>query len=65
MMDLFVIAFMVALIDRGRIMDFTPGPGAIAFGIVVVLTMLATEFLDTRLIWDHHERQTRPTLTDN
>ncbi|WBA13550.1 paraquat-inducible protein A [Salinivibrio proteolyticus] len=59
MMDLFVIAFMVALVDRGRIMDFTPGPGAIAFGIVVVLTMLATDLLDTRLIWDHHERQTR------
>ncbi|WBA09859.1 paraquat-inducible protein A [Salinivibrio kushneri] len=64
MMDLFVIAFMVALVDRGRIMDFMPGPGAIAFGLVVVLTMLATEFLDTRLIWDHHERQTRHTLTD-
>ncbi|SIN85495.1 paraquat-inducible protein A [Salinivibrio sp. ES.052] len=64
MMDLFVIAFMVALIDRGRIMDFTPGPGAIAFGIVVVFTMLATEFLDTRLIWDHHEQQTKRPLTD-
>jgi paraquat-inducible protein A len=28
------------------------GPGAIAFGAVVVLTMLAAEAFDPRLIWD-------------
>ncbi|WP_434360665.1 paraquat-inducible protein A [Parasalinivibrio latis] len=55
MMDLFVIALMVALIDRGQILDFTPGPGAVAFGLVVVLTMLAAESLDSRLIWDKNE----------
>lgn len=53
-MDLFVIAIMMTLIDRGRILDFTPGPGAIAFGVVVVLTMLATESFDPRYIWDNH-----------
>ncbi|MEI8595660.1 paraquat-inducible protein A [Photobacterium sp. Hal280] len=57
MMDLFVIALMVTLIDRGQILDFTPGPGAIAFAIVVVLTMLAAESLDSRLIWDNYDKQ--------
>lgn len=55
MMDLCVIAIMVSLIDRGNLLDFTPGPGAIAFGLVVVLTMIAAESLDSRLIWDKHE----------
>ena len=58
-MDLFVIAIMVALIDRGQILDFTPGPGAIAFAVVVILTMLAAESLDSRLIWDKYEQRTK------
>ncbi|MDX1301728.1 paraquat-inducible protein A [Photobacterium sp.] len=58
-MDLFVISLMVALIDRGQILDFTPGPGAIAFAVVVVLTMLAAESLDSRLIWDNYEQRTK------
>ncbi|MBV7296867.1 PqiA/YebS family transporter subunit [Enterovibrio paralichthyis] len=57
MMDLCVIAIMVSLIDRGNLLDFTPGPGAIAFGLVVVLTMIAAESLDSRLIWDKHEQR--------
>lgn len=57
MMDLFVISIMVALIDRGQILDFTPGPGAVSFGIVVVLTMFAAESLDSRLIWDNYEQR--------
>ncbi|KLV03784.1 paraquat-inducible protein A [Photobacterium aquae] len=59
MMDLFVISIMVALIDREQLLDFTPGPGAIAFGVVVVLTMLAAESLDSRLIWDNYEHRTK------
>lgn len=55
MMDLFVISIMMTLVDRGQILDFTPGYGAVAFAIVVILTMLATESLDPRLIWDHKE----------
>ncbi|SKA53476.1 paraquat-inducible protein A [Enterovibrio nigricans] len=56
MMDLCVIAIMVSLIDRGNLLDFTPGPGAIAFGLVVVLTMISAESLDSRLIWDKYEQ---------
>ncbi|NLS12545.1 paraquat-inducible protein A [Vibrio sp. SM6] len=52
MMDLFVITIMMTLVDRGQILDFTAGHGAIAFGVVVVFTILAAESLDPRLIWD-------------
>ncbi len=51
-MDLFVISIMMSLVDRGQILDFTPGYGAVAFGMVVVFTMLAAESIDPRLIWD-------------
>jgi paraquat-inducible protein A len=51
-MDLFVISIMMTLVDRGQILNFTPGFGAVAFGAVVVLTMLATDSFDPRLIWD-------------
>ncbi|KLV06872.1 paraquat-inducible protein A [Photobacterium ganghwense] len=63
MMDLFVISIMVTLIDRDQLLDFTPGPGAIAFGVVVVLTMLAAESLDSRLIWDNYEQRTQQPTT--
>ncbi|MFD2176579.1 paraquat-inducible protein A [Veronia pacifica] len=57
MVDLCVIAMMVSLVDRGQLLDFTPGPAAIAFGLVVVLTMISADSLDSRLIWDEHERK--------
>ncbi|AUI86170.1 paraquat-inducible membrane protein A [Vibrio azureus] len=50
-MDLFVISIMMTLIDRGQILDFIPGYGAVAFGAVVVFTMLAADSLDPRCIW--------------
>ncbi len=56
-MDLFVISIMMTLVDRGQILDFTPGYGAVAFGVVVVLTMLAAESIDPRLIWDQAQTQ--------
>ncbi len=56
-MDLFVISIMLTLVDRGQLLDFTPGYGAIAFGMVVVLTLLAAESLDPRLIWDNYPQE--------
>lgn len=52
MVDVFVVAILVALIRAGSLMSITPGPAALAFGAVVVLTMLAAMTFDSRLIWD-------------
>ncbi|TFH86762.1 paraquat-inducible protein A [Billgrantia azerbaijanica] len=52
MVDVFVVAILVALIRAGSLMSITPGPAALAFGTVVVLTMLAAMTFDPRLIWD-------------
>ncbi|ORT49783.1 hypothetical protein ST37_15675 [Vibrio sp. qd031] len=51
MMDILVIAIMLTLVDRGQILNFIPGLGAIAFAVVVFFTMLATESLKPNLIW--------------
>ena len=52
MVDVFVVAILVALVQLGPIAGIEAGPGAIFFGGVVVFTMLAAESFDPRLIWD-------------
>ncbi|WP_392398437.1 membrane integrity lipid transport subunit YebS [Edwardsiella piscicida] len=54
MLDLFVIALMMSLIDRDQLFSFTMGAAAFYFGAAVFLTLLAVEWLDSRLIWDAH-----------
>lgn len=52
MVDIFVGAMLVALVQFKTIATIHPGPGAIAFGAVVILTMLASLSFDPRLTWD-------------
>jgi paraquat-inducible protein A len=58
MLDIYVVALLAALVQFGSIATVKAGPGAVAFGAVVVLTMLASMQFDPRLIWDplHKER---------
>ncbi|QTP54944.1 paraquat-inducible protein A [Billgrantia sulfidoxydans] len=60
MVDVFVVAILVALIRAGSLMSITPGPAALAFAAVVVLTMLAAMTFDPRLIWDTPLPRDRP-----
>ena len=55
MVDVFVVAILVALVQLGPIAGVEAGPGALYFGGVVVLTMFAAEAFDPRLIWDRSE----------
>ncbi|HWU82637.1 MAG TPA: paraquat-inducible protein A, partial [Methylophilaceae bacterium] len=43
----------VALVQMQTLAVVHAGPGALAFGAVVVLTMLAAMAFDPRLIWDN------------
>ena len=52
MLDVFAVALLVALVHFGPLAQVEPGGGIIAFGAVVVLTMLSTMSFDPRLIWD-------------
>lgn len=55
MVDIFVVSILVALVQFGAYMTVTPGPGALAFAGVVVLTMFAAMSFDPRLLWDRLE----------
>ncbi|MEP4076861.1 paraquat-inducible protein A [Haloferula sp.] len=54
MVDIFVVAIMVTLIQLGTLMTIRPGPAALSFAAVVILTMLAAMSFDPRLLWDRH-----------
>lgn len=55
MLDIFVIAILVALVNFGRLASIEANLGAVAFASVVILTMLAAVTFDPRLIWDNTE----------
>ena len=55
MIDIFVVGILVALVQLGNYMTVSPGPGALAFAGVVVLTMFAAMSFDPRLLWDRFE----------
>ena len=52
MIDIFMESILVALVQFGAVVTVIPGPGAIAFASVVILTMFAARTFDPRLIWD-------------
>ncbi len=52
MVDVFVDTFTAALVQLQPLMSVQPAPGLFFFAAVVVLTMLAAESFDPRLIWD-------------
>lgn len=57
MLDVYVVSIMTALITFGPLMSIHIGIGAFAFGMVVILTMLAAQSFDPRLIWDAVENR--------
>jgi paraquat-inducible protein A len=56
MVDIYVVTILVALVHLGALASVRAGAGAIFFGAVVVLTMLAAESFDPRLLWDRAGR---------
>jgi paraquat-inducible protein A len=52
MLDVYAIALLVALVQIRSLATIHVGVGALAFGAVVVLTMLAAQSFDERLLWD-------------
>ena len=57
MVDIYVVTILVALVKLGLIANIEAGPAAIYFAAVVVITMIAAESFDPRLIWDVVEEE--------
>jgi paraquat-inducible protein A len=52
MLDIYVVALLVALVRLQTVATVDAGPGALAFAAVVVLTMLSAQAFDPRIMWD-------------
>lgn len=52
MLDIYMVAILVTLVQVKSLTVIKASPGALAFAAVVVLTMLAVETFDPRLLWD-------------
>lgn len=55
MVDVFVVAILVGLVQLGKITSIEPGTASIAFTTVVILTIVAAQRFDPRLMWDRLE----------
>ena len=55
MTDIYVVTIMVALVKLGNLATIEAGPGALFFGAVVVITIIAAMSFDPRVIWDNME----------
>ncbi|WP_343232468.1 paraquat-inducible protein A [Motiliproteus sediminis] len=51
MIDIFVVAILVALVQLQNLMAIYPGPAALYFAAVVILTMLSAKVFDSRTLW--------------
>jgi paraquat-inducible protein A len=52
MVDVFMISILTGMVRLGVLASVYPGPGAVAFCAVVILTMVAAATFDPRLMWD-------------
>ena len=52
MVDIFMESLLGALVQFGALVTIAPGVGAVAFCAVVLLTIVAAETFDPRLMWD-------------
>jgi paraquat-inducible protein A len=60
MVDVFVVAILVGVVQLGSTISVHPGAGAVSFAAVVVLTMFAAMSFDPRLIWDAAAARAQP-----
>lgn len=55
--DPFIVALNAAMLSYPGVVAVAPAAGALAFSLVIVLTMIASRMFDARLMWDALERQ--------
>lgn len=65
MLDIYVVTLLATVVQLTALASVRAGPAALAFGAVVVLTMLATESFDPRLIWDPPQNGRDPVEEEN
>jgi paraquat-inducible protein A len=52
MLDVLVVALLVAVLKLGDMVEVEPGPAALAFTTVVILSLVATATFDPHSLWE-------------
>ncbi|MFZ2649027.1 MAG: paraquat-inducible protein A [Burkholderiaceae bacterium] len=60
MLDVFVVVILVGMVRFGAFASVSPEAGLLAFGAVVIATMLAAASFDPRLIWPEDDEPVVP-----
>ena len=60
MLDVFLVAFLAGAVQFGALATIEPRSGIVAFAAAVVLTVLATDAFDPRLIWSAPSQPGQP-----
>ncbi len=55
MLDVFVVAILVAVVDLGFVTSVAAGPAINYFTLTVIFTMIAAHSFDPRLLWDREQ----------
>lgn len=55
MIDVLLVAVLVALLKVGELVNVYPGPGAMLFAAVVFLSLLASYFFHPRIVWERQD----------
>mgnify|MGYP001795412969 CR=1 FL=1 len=55
MLDVLLVAVLVAAVKLGDLVEVTAGPGVLVFGLVVILNLLASMSFDPHAIWEDDE----------
>jgi len=55
MLDVLLIAVVVAWVKVGDLVEVTPGPATLTFTLVVLCSLLASAWFDPHVIWDETE----------
>ncbi|WDP93269.1 MAG: paraquat-inducible protein A [Desulfobacter sp.] len=62
MVDVYVVTVLAALVRLSPLASVAAGPGAVYFAAVVVITMVAAESFDSRLIWQYGDPGENPRI---
>lgn len=60
MLDIFLLAILVALVKLGHWTSVQPEMGSLLFMFVVIFTMMASAYFDPRILWEKQNEEPHP-----
>ena len=65
MLDVFVVALLVAVVELGFVTSVAAGPAINYFTLTVIFTMIAANSFDPRLLWDKKSKDLQGNKEEN